>query len=336
MIEFAWPWLFLLIPLPWLVRWLLSARKQPQLGLRVPRVTPIGGVMQLPANRWPALVLASLAWIALVTAVARPEWLGDPLPIRSEAREMMLAVDLSGSMEIADMEINNRQANRLQMVKHVLSDFIERRKGDRLGLILFADTAYLQTPMTYDRHTVGQMLAESQLNLIGERTAIGDAVALAVKRFEQRGDTNRVLVLLTDGQNTAGYVTPDQSLELAKAYGVKIYTIGVGAEEVVVQSFFGERRVNPSRDLDESLLSNLAEQTGGVYFRARNTEELEAIYAELDQFEPVSGDEQQRRPRTALSHWPLAAALIFSLLLWLQNMLQQRLWQGSRTGRENG
>lgn len=315
MIEFAWPWLLLLIPLPLLIRWLAPGHKQQAAKLRVPSVHSHASHTGKARFFNPWWLFGFLAWAFLVAATARPEWLGEPLPIRSDAREMMLAVDLSGSMEIADMEIEGRQVNRLAMVKHVLTDFIARREGDRLGLILFADTAYLQTPMTYDRNTVQQMLDESVLNLVGERTAIGDAVALAVKRFQARDESNRVLVLLTDGQNTAGYISPEQALELAKAYKVKIYTIGVGAEEVVVESFFGSRRVNPSRDLDESMLANLAEQTGGTYFRARNTEELMQIYEALDQFEPVSGDPQQLRPRAALFYWPLAAAVGLMLIL---------------------
>lgn len=324
MIEFVWPWLFLLLPLPLLLRWWLPKHGQQLASLRVPKAPQLDAKTSKGRFINPLVIISMIIWAALLTTVARPEWLGEPLPIRSDAREMMLAVDLSGSMEIADMEIAGQRVNRLQMVKEVLADFIERREGDRLGLILFADTAYLQTPMTYDRDTVAQMLEESQLNLIGERTAIGDAVALAVKRFQLREETNRVLVLLTDGQNTAGYISPDQALELAKAYQVKIYTIGVGAEEVVVESFFGSRRVNPSRDLDESMLANMAEQTGGIYFRARDTEELATIYQELDSYEPVAGDEQQLRPREALFYWPLALAVS---LTFLTLIIKQQLWR---------
>lgn len=313
MIEWTWPWLLLLLPLPWLYRWLRAPKPQRAAILRVSQVlTPTtGSVLPLRA-RW-RIWFAGLLWLLLLLALARPEWLGEPIAVRDDAREMMIAVDLSGSMEIADMEMNGERVNRLQMVKRVLADFIDRRQGDRMGLILFADTAYLQTPMTFDRNTVRQMLSESELKLIGERTAIGDAVALAVRQFEQRNETNRVLILLTDGQNTAGYITPEQALELAKAYDVKIYTIGVGAEEVVVESFFGSRRVNPSRDLDEAMLSSLANDTGGIYFRARNTAELEQIYTELDNYEPVAGDAQSLRPRIALYYWPLGLAVLLLL-----------------------
>jgi len=213
------------------------------------------------------------------------------------------------------------------MVKHVLSDFITRREGDRLGLILFGDTAYLQAPMTYDRQTIAQMLNESVLGLVGERTAIGDAIALAVKRFQQDEQSNRVLILLTDGQNTAGNLTPEQALELAKSYDVTIYPIAVGAEEVVVDSFFGQRRVNPSRDLDIPLMQKLASETGGEYFRARSTEELENIYTLLDELEPVDDDPQQLRPRVSLFHWPLSLCFIALIALALSRYKPWRVSQ---------
>ena len=145
----------------------------------------------------------------------------------SEGRDLMLAVDLSGSMEVDDMQVNNQAVNRLQMVKYVLTQFIERRVGDRLGLILFADTAYLQTPLTHDRTTVQEMLREAELRMIGEKTAIGDAIGLAAKRFEDKADSNRILILLADGQNTSGNLEPESALELAKEKDITIYTIGL-------------------------------------------------------------------------------------------------------------
>lgn len=323
MFEFDWPWMFVLLPLPVVIwKWFPAVRKSSS-AIRLPSIYGLSGSSQRMNHRWLLLTLMSLCWLMLVTAVAKPQWLGEPLAVRAEGREVMLAVDLSGSMEIADMQLNGRSVDRLTMVKHVLSDFIERRKGDRLGLILFADTAYLQTPMTYDRNTVKQMLNEAVLGLVGERTAIGDAIALSVKRFRDDEESNRVLVLLTDGQNTAGNLTPDQAIELAKAYDVTIYPIAVGAEEVVVDSFFGQRRVNPSRDLDVPLMQRIAEQTGGKYFRARSTEELEEIYKRLDQLEPITGDPQQLRPRVSLFYWPLAAAF---LLFIASAMMHYRPW----------
>jgi len=325
MFEFAWPWLFLLLPLPLFVRYFLPKAQQQASAIRIPNLHGLSDGHRDARARPFMWLLLWLCWLLLVIAVARPQWLGEPLPVRNEGREIMLAVDLSGSMEIADMTLDGRNVDRLEMVKAVLGDFIERRKGDRLGLILFADTAFLQTPITYDRNTVQQMLDESVLGLVGERTAIGDAIALAVKRFKSKQQTNRVLVLLTDGQNTAGNLSPEQALELAKAYDVRIYPIAVGAEEVVVDSVFGRRKVNPSRDLDVPLMQNLADETGGEYFRARSTEELERIYQLLDELEPVQGAEQQLRPRKALFFWPLAGALI---LLTLLSVMHYRPWRG--------
>ncbi|PWW16080.1 MULTISPECIES: VWA domain-containing protein [Pseudidiomarina] len=322
MIEFAWWWAALLWPLPWLVWQLLPAAHPPLVALRLPVLpvtaeTTIERSSRLGWRKW----LAGLIWTLLVLSLMQPQWLGEPVSARNEGREMILAIDLSGSMEIADMEIAGEQVDRLTMVKHVMGDFIARRVGDRLGLILFADTAYVQAPMSYDRDSIKQLLDEAELRLIGERTAIGDAIALSVKRFIAREQSNKIIILLTDGQNTAGNVSPEQALQLAQYHGVKIYAIGVGAEEVIVEGYFGQRRVNPSRDLDEDMLRNLANSTGGEYFRARSTSELEQIYQRLDEFEPIQAESQQRRPQTALFFWPLGLAwammLLAGLLPWL-------------------
>lgn len=327
MIEFAWLWAALLWPLPLLYRYWRKPRRLPLQPLNVSVLPSLASAQESRQQvRWP-VIFGMLMWTLLVLALMRPQWLGEPVAARNDAREMMIAVDLSGSMEIADMDIAGQQVDRLTMLKHVMSDFIERRVGDRLGLILFADTAYVQAPMTFDRTTVQRMLDETVLRLIGERTAIGDAIALAVKRFAQRPDTNKILVLVTDGQNTAGQVSPEQALQLATYHGVKIYTIGVGAEEILVDSFFGQRKVNPSRDLDEDMLRQLADDTGGAYFRARSTEELEQIYHELDNYEPVQGEQQLRRPQTALYFWPLGLAwlsllsvfVFYTLTMWRQH-----------------
>lgn len=327
MFEFGWPWMFLILPLPWLVRYFLPAGSPALSAIRLPSLNGLANSQHTLRSKPWMWILLSFCWLLAVAAAARPQWLGEPLPVRSEGREIMLAVDLSGSMEIADMQLNDQNVDRLSMVKAVLGDFITRREGDRLGLIFFADTAFLQTPMTYDRETVRQMLNESVLGLVGERTAIGDAIALAVKRFKRKQQTNRVLVLLTDGQNTAGNLSPDQALALADAFDVRIYPIAVGAEEVVVDSFFGQRRVNPSRDLDVPLMQRIAETTGGRYFRARSTEELEQIYQLLDELEPIAGSPQQLRPRQALFYWPLAAAVLLMVIIAL---LHHRPWRTSR------
>lgn len=227
----------------------------------------------------------------------------------------MLAIDLSGSMKEQDFIINNQAIDRLTATKIVASEFIEQRTGDRLGLILFGTNAYLQTPLTFDRKTVQILLNESALGLAGESTAIGDAIGLAVKRLQAQKTGSRVLILLTDGANTAGKVSPIKAAEIAAQNQLKIYTIGIGADEMIVRSFFGSQRVNPSRDLDEKTLTAIAEKTGGRYFRARNTEELQQIYKILDKLEPVEKDKQFFRPRSELFFWPLAIALFFASII---------------------
>ncbi len=318
MIHFEWPWLLLAMPLPFLVRWLLPPRMTvEQAALKVPFLDDFSdaGTKSVTQNqKWP-LLLASIAWVFLVIACTRPQWLGEPIEQAVSGRDLMLAVDLSGSMEVQDFFINKRPVDRLTAIKWVADDFINRRIGDRIGLILFGTKAYLQTPLTFDRHTVTTLLNESAIGLAGDNTAIGDAIGLAIKRLKNQPDNSRVLILLTDGANTAGEVSPLKAAELAAANKLKIYTIGVGADEMIVRSFFGSRKVNPSADLDENTLVKIAESTGGRYFRARNADELNNIYMLLDKLEPVEKDKQFFRPRTDLFYWPLAMALFLSGLV---------------------
>ncbi|MEQ1637094.1 MAG: VWA domain-containing protein [Methylococcales bacterium] len=327
-VEYEWPWLLLALPLPLLVRWLLPAHLvAQQAALKVPFLEditdePTQAVSQ--TRRWP-FWLAIVAWIALVIAGTRPQWLGEPIEQAVSGRDLMLAVDLSGSMETPDFIINGQQVDRLTATKKVASEFIEHRVGDRLGLILFGTLAYLQTPLTFDRQTVQTLLNESTIGMaVGEndedRTAIGDAIGLAVKRLKNQPVDSRVLILLTDGVNTAGEVTPIKAAELAAEQHLKIYTIGVGADEMVVRNFFVSRKVNPSADLDEETLTAVAKKTGGRYFRARNTDELNQIYQLLDQLEPVEKDKQYFRPRSELFYWPLAVSLLLAAVICLDRI----------------
>jgi Ca-activated chloride channel family protein len=325
MFEFAWVWVLSILPLPLLVYFMFPSKATSEsAALLVPNYLKVQSHSTKSLKRsTPRLFLATLIWCCLVLAAARPQWLGEPVSIPNEGRDLMIAVDLSGSMKQDDMRINGRAVNRLVMTKYVLREFIKRRVGDRLGLILFADTAYLQAPLTFDRDTVKTLLDESVLGLVGDRTAIGDAIGLAVKRFDDKEESNRVLILLTDGRNTAGNITPEQANELAIDKGVTIYTIGLGAEEQEIASVFGRRTINPSQDLDERLLIQVARSTGGQYFRARDTQELEAIYETLDRLEPVAGEGQKLRPLTALFYLPLGIALIISALYALLYLLKQ-------------
>ena len=324
MIHFLWPWLIALLPLPWLVRQMMQPVKDAsEAALRVPFINelPVTTTTIQISDRYPwPMWLALLAWCLLVLSAMRPQWLGDLVEVPVSGRDLMLAVDLSGSMEERDFFIRDQQVDRLTATKWVAGEFIERRVGDRIGLILFGERAYLQTPLTFDRQTVKTLLYEAAIGLAGKSTAIGDGIGLAVKRLRKYKDSEKVLILLTDGANTAGSVFPREAAELAAREGLKIYTIGIGADQLLIQSFFGTRRVNPSVDLDEETLRNIAEVTGGRYFRARDTAELEKIYALLDQLEPVEKDVQQFRPRTALYYWPLAIAMLIGLLLFISRV----------------
>ncbi|WP_372761718.1 VWA domain-containing protein [Pseudoalteromonas sp.] len=314
MFEFSWPWLFLLLPLPILLRLLKPRASGTQTRLRIPGFAthnlssqqrePMGS--QLTLFEW-------LIWLLLVIAAANPTWLDEPIALPSEGRDIMLAVDLSGSMTEQDMAYNGQYVDRLTMVKAVLSDFIEQRQGDRLGLILFADTAFLQTPLTRDVKTVSKMLSEAQIGLVGRATAIGDALGLSVKRFANKDKSNRIVVLLTDGKNTAGNLTPEDALLLARDAGIKVYTIGVGSDNPRGFSLFNMGGMSGD-NIDESLLKRISEQTGGLYFRAKDVAGLQQIYAELDKLEPISADEQSFRPLTSLFYYPLLlATLLISL-----------------------
>lgn len=318
MIHFEWIWVFLALPLPYLAYKLLpAAPRQNEAALHVPFMNDFESYSADNVNTSNKFVifLALIAWLLLVTATARPQWLGDLVELPISGRDLMMAVDLSGSMEVEDFKLNGELVDRLTATKAVASEFIKRRTGDRMGLILFGKKAYLQTPLTFDRQTVSTLLNESVIGLAGKETAIGDAIGLAVKRLEKEEVNSRVLILLTDGANTAGEVTPIKAAELAKQYQLKIYTIGIGADEMIVRSIFGSRRVNPSADLDEKTLTSIAETTNGKYFRARNTQELEQIYQLLDELEPVEKETQSFRPTSALFFWPLGFSLLLSAII---------------------
>ncbi len=327
--SLAWPWMLLALPLPLLARALLSPVTESQeAGLKVPSfkgfavLTNRSEAEQLLNWR---IWLAIIAWALLVLAAARPERIGDELDVPVSGRNLMLAVDLSGSMDAKDFELGNRRVDRLTATKAVASDFIERRKGDRIGLILFGERAYLQVPLTLDRETVNILLMEAVIGLAGEKTAIGDAITLAVKRIYEQdavGD-EQVLIVLTDGANTAGEIDPIKAAELAQQIGLRIYTIGIGAEQMLVSSITGGLRpVNPSADLDEETLTRIAAITGGQYFRAKDTAGLQDIYRLLDEMEPVAEPEAGFRPVKSLYYWPLGGAFVLTVFLCVMGLLQ--------------
>ena len=328
MLEFVWPWMFWLLPLPLLMLLIPSSGEQ-QAALRVPyfqRLQAFEGVSieGKPHFSWLSLLVLMLVWACLVSAAARPKWIGDPIELPTTGRDLMLAVDISGSMKVEDMVIDKRSVNRVIAVKYVVNRFLDERRGDKIGLILFGTQAYVQAPLTYDVDTIQQLLAEAQIGFAGEKTAIGDAIGLALKRLQQRASDSRVLILLSDGADTASQVKPMQAAKLAAQEDMRIYTVGIGADEMIQRSLFGNRRVNPSLDLDEELLKNIANTTGGNYYRARNVEDLEKIYAEINALEPIEQEGESFRPEQSLLHYPLATALA---LLTLLALAQANIWR---------
>lgn len=331
MIELLWPWMLVLLPLPWL----LPRRRTPvetqepaplvPFYARVSQLQRELGSTALPQQdsrlrKW----LMALSWLALVLAACRPQMIGDPIQLDVSGRDLMLAVDVSPSMKEQDMVWRGYQSTRLHVVKEVVKDFVTKRQGDRVGLILFGTQPYIQVPLTFDLKTVNQLVDEAMLGIAGRATAIGDAVGLAVKRLRERPEQSRVLILLTDGANTAGEIPPLKAAELAAAERIKIYSIGIGADEILRPGLFGARRENPSIDLDEEMLKEMAALTGGQYFRARSSSELEMIYEVVNQLEPVAQEQKFYRPVKPLFYWPLAAALGISALLVLGRVIGTR------------
>ena len=315
---FAWPWLLLALPLPLLVRWLLPARKAGMAGLRVPfgdRLASIAGARGSLRSLHGTSLFHWLAWGLLCIAAARPQVLGDPVQPPQEGRDVMLAVDLSGSMSEEDMRLGGRSVDRLTAAKAVLADFIERRTGDRLGLIVFGQKAYVLTPLTLDHDTVRSQLGDTLVGLAGRETAIGDAIGLGVKRLHAQPNDQRVLILLTDGVNTAGALDPAKAAELARDEGVRIHTIAFGGDGQSV-SFMGMQIQLPGMapEMDEAGLRAIADTTGGKAFRARDTRELAGIYAEIDRLEPVQRPGEAVRPRLERYAWPLGLALACGVL----------------------
>lgn len=318
MFQFLWPFAVLLFPLPWII--LIRARRQAvdkneTDSLWVPFFDPfkeklarMGAVVS--SRQWHALMV--VAWVCFVIAAMRPQYIGPPQSVPTEHRHLMLVLDVSDSMAEQDFIINGKPASRLHMVKMLADDFLTRRTGDAVGLVLFGEEAYVYVPLTPDVETAKQMLTEVDLGIAGSRTAMGDALALALKNMKDLPAASKVIVLLSDGYANAGRLTPDKVLEIAKQTGVKIYTVGIGAEQVPVWSFFGMKMQNPSQDLDEATLQKIAKETGGQYFRAKTTADMERIYQKLDTLEPVQSEEKTIRPVTELFYVPLIIGMILS------------------------
>lgn len=318
MFELALPWVLLFFPVPFLI-WFFIPRARIQLpaALKVPFFSAMTGIVdpkKRAMSRQKTIPLFGLIWFLALFALSGPRWVGPPIPLTRESYNIMLALDLSGSMEVPDRMLHGRPASRLSVVKQAAIQFVNDRVGDKIGLIVFGSRAYLQTPLTYDRPNVLMRINDATVGLAGKTTAIGDALGLAIKRLQSVPKQGRVIILLTDGVNNAGVLEPLKAAELARLDNIKIYTIGLGSEED--PRSFGGIFMNLSADLDEETLKKVAKMTGGRYFRATDLQSLQSIYQTINQMEKVSQDEATIRPQREYYLWPLALA--FALLFsWL-------------------
>lgn len=326
MIQVAYPWIFVLLPLPLLIYFIVpKAKSDKQAALKTPFFEQLKGKLSYGRSqvfhRASFLkYLLALIWILVIISGSGLQWLGKPIAMKQSGRDLMMAIDLSGSMAIKDMKKGNDMESRFDLVMRVANQFIEERKGDRVGLILFGTKAYLQTPLTFDTKTVQNMLNDATIAIAGPQTAIGDAIGLGVKKLMEYPSQSKALILLTDGENNAGVLHPIQAAEIAEQQKIKIYTIALGGGNMVVNTPYGSQMVNTSEDLDTKTLERIAKMTGGKYFRARDSEDLQQVYDDIDKLEPISSDKAVFRPITYFYPWTMGAALIISFgfaLIWL-------------------
>ena len=324
--EFIWPWMLAFLPLPWLLRGLIKPAKKSRQPLIAPmlssRLSAFNQGESAPitrhATRLPALYI--LLWLLLILAAMRPVWFLTPTPFEASGRDMLLAVDLSGSMEKPDMQVNGRSVDRLTAIKSVVDDFIAQRQGDRMGLIVFGSQAFIVSPLTYDLAAIQQLLNETQIGMAGNNTAIGDAIGLAMKHLRQARNQKAVLILLTDGANNAGAVDPMEAAEKAKQMGLVIHTVAFGGEENLRYRGQTQRR----SDIDLDALDQIAQSTGGQAYFASNTEQLAHIYDEINRLETSEFTLNQYRARTELYSWPLGLALLLSFFYAWRALREQQ------------
>jgi len=309
MLTFAHLWTFALLPLPWLLRAVLPPRRAAQVAVRVPfgeriQTACAGQTVARRATRsWMPLVLSSLLWLLVLTALARPQWLDPPVTRDVPTRDLLLLVDLSSSMSQEDFtNAAGKTVDRLSAVKEVLGDFLTRRQGDRVGLVVFGDAPFLQAPFSTDLNLARQLLDETAIGMAGPRTALGDAIGLGITLFDQSDAPAKTVIALTDGNDTASQVPPVEAARVARQRGIRIHTVAIGDPTTV-----GEQK------LDEDTLRAVAQTSGGSYFFAADRQQLAGIYDELDRIETRQVKVISHRPRRDLFYWPLLVALLLSL-----------------------
>ena len=314
MLEFAYPFAFLALPLPLFVWWLLPAQRERVSALRVPFFEQItaaagsearAGAVVMRRRRLQMLV-AILVWLLLIVGLAKPQRVGEPIVRTEAARDIMLAIDLSGSMDYFDFPGDDGEdVSRFMAVQRVVDRFVSERESDRIGLIVFGTKAYLQLPFTRDLDTARALVSLMEVGMAGPRTALGDSIGLSIHSFENSEVDDRLLILLTDGNDTASDMTPINAADIAKLNGVKIYTIGIGNTEAT-----GEDRV------DFDVLEKIAVRTGGQFFNAEDETTLQQVYRRIDEASVADVRTQSWRPRISLVHWPAGAAILLMLFAY--------------------
>ncbi|AZO76445.1 MULTISPECIES: VWA domain-containing protein [unclassified Bosea (in: a-proteobacteria)] len=322
MLTFVYPWLALLVPLPIAVWLLLPAHASNRTGLRVPffdrlaRLTgqqPHRGGVVAPRRTFPLIVLI-LSWLLTLAALARPQWIEPPLHQDRPTRDLLLLVDLSGSMDTKDfVDASGKTIDRLTAVKQVLDDFLSRRKGDRVGVVVFGDAPFALVPFTTDLELSRAMLRDTVVGMAGPRTAFGDAIGLGIGLFDKSTVKAKTIIALTDGNDTASKVPPAEAAGVAKDRGIVIHAVAVGDPTAA-----GEDK------LDEAALKQVASATGGGFFRALDRDQLAGIYQRLDEIETRRIDTVSFRPKRDIYWVPLAAALALSLLTQALRQLWRR------------
>jgi len=317
--QLDYPWLLALLPLPILVWWLAPPYREETASIKLPffsevakavGIAPTPGAV-VPRTNWLQKLLAPLCWALVVVALARPQYVEPPLQKIEPQRDLLLALDLSQSMDTRDFkDPSGKLITRLEAVRAVVADFVRRRDGDHIGLIVFGDAPYPQVPFTLDHKTVEAMIADTLPGMAGPRTALGDAIGLAIKLFEKSKVPEKVLVVLTDGNDTASKMPPDRAADIASQNHIRIHAVGIGDPAAT-----GEEK------LDSAALQKIAAATGGRYFFGQDQAQLAEIYATLDRITPANQTTLSWRPRRELFYYPLGAAvaalIAYHLVMWL-------------------
>lgn len=310
MLKFAWPWMFLLLPLPWIILGVFKKVKKTR-SINAPTIIfpNLAKLQQAFADadaassnipRWQQ-ILIGIMWALLIISLMRPEFVNNIAYSKNVGYDLMLAVDLSRSMEIVDFTEKGKPLSRIAATKQVVANFVRQRVGDRVGLIVFAEQAFLTIPLTLDTGAASKLLDNLVVGMAGERTAIGDAIGIGVQNLRKRPEASRILILLTDGDDTASHIPPMEAAKIAKSDGIKIYTIGVGNK------------------LDETLLEQMATMTGGIYYKVANVDDLQHVYTQIDQLEKSEATQKIVLIKTPLYHWPLLGAFVIFMFIYIVN-----------------